>query len=104
MDDQTFINLDKAVISVQSALTFVVGVMGWWAKNQNKRIQELEKEMRQKVDLEQYNNALESLRKEIRETARENVNAIIVATKQITEATERMNMRIDNLLTAKEAK
>ena len=105
MADETsaVLQLDNAVISAQFVFGAVMSAMAYWIKRQDNKIDKLEKEMASKVGLDTYNATLEALRKDIRESSNQSMQFLRDATKQITDATDRVNARIDNLLT-KESK
>ncbi len=94
----TVINLDKAVVSLNSALAVAVGVMAWWHKRQDKRITDLERDMTKKVDLETFNATLELLRRDIRESSEKNSEHITQAVQRCVDSTERVATQFNNYL------
>lgn len=94
----TVINLDKAVVSLNSALTVAVGVMAWWHRRQDKRITDLERDMSKKVDLETFNATLESLRRDIRESSEKNTENITQAVQRCVDSAERVATQFNSYL------
>ena len=103
MPGATFSDLVTVGIFVAGS---IMGSVKWWSVRQDKRITSLEsrlaeqqRDIDQKVGFDVYNATLEALRKDIRESSNQSMQFLRDATKQITDATDRVNARIDNFLT-----
>lgn len=66
-DEQTGLTLSDALIVIQFLVGAFMALLTWTGKRQIKRLDDLEQRMSNTVTIEQYNETLQSLRRDIAE-------------------------------------